>query len=336
MFRKMKPAQIVNIGITGMRHLPVEGEKAICGALFSVLRCIREQWWRLTCGDCGQTRLLSALAEGVDSLAAETALALGYQLQCPLPMPRGMYLQTFDHEANKQNLFCLLDRAAAVFEPDVEGVSSSEAYELASEILLDHCDVLIAVWNNVVTNRVAGTYPTLRSAMRSGIPVILVSVGEVTRISFCYRGCMSDDWEGALCRVLLFLRGTHRVPQHPEMQTEILHLLHPVGYAHRYCAGVDMLAANAVSEGGAMRAYRSEDGLPNIRLTGVAMRRFAEHVLDVCSADTTAVHRLLAARVAAMLAAGVADDTPAPAGIGITLSSLRDMCLAADAALSFQ
>ncbi len=54
--------------------------------------------------------VMSPLAEGADRLVAEEALALGINLNVPLPMPRAMYLEDFDIAESREQFEILCAR----------------------------------------------------------------------------------------------------------------------------------------------------------------------------------------------------------------------------------
>lgn len=93
--------------------------------------------------------LLDSLAAGADTLCAEEALALGFSLVCPLPMPVAEYRRDFSAEEAKA-FDALLARAESVFvaEP-LEKIQPGRdfLYRQAGLYVAAHCHALLALWD---------------------------------------------------------------------------------------------------------------------------------------------------------------------------------------------
>ena len=63
-------------------------------------------------------RVISPLAEGADRLVAKEAIALGFELQCPLPFTREEYQRDFESAQSRQEFCALIALATAVLELD--------------------------------------------------------------------------------------------------------------------------------------------------------------------------------------------------------------------------
>ena len=83
-----RPAQPMLIGISGKRDLR-GAEAAVRAALDAVFEMIDGLW------PLAAPRLLSALAAGADTVAAEAALARRWPVLAPLPFPLAVYEQDF-------------------------------------------------------------------------------------------------------------------------------------------------------------------------------------------------------------------------------------------------
>jgi hypothetical protein len=122
-------------------------------------------------------RLASSLAEGADRLVAREALALGYELICPLPFARAISEQESRDAASRAEYRALLAQAAAVFALDGrrdDPEQATEAYAAAMRVLLSQSDVLIAVWDGEPPRGAGGTADAVNLAIGLGIPVIWV------------------------------------------------------------------------------------------------------------------------------------------------------------------
>ena len=127
-------------------------------------------------------RVISPLAEGSDRFVADVGLALGFELQCPLPFPREEYEKDFESEDSRERFHELLGQATAVLEldgsrntiesPDLE----SRSYEAAGRVVLNQSDVMIAIWDGD-SGKKGGTAQMVTEAALLGIPIIWIESG---------------------------------------------------------------------------------------------------------------------------------------------------------------
>src|SRR5208282_6927276 len=61
-------------------------------------------------------RIISPLAEGADRIVAQAGLALGADLQCPLPFLAAEYCHDFEDATSRGSFNDLLAKASAVFQ----------------------------------------------------------------------------------------------------------------------------------------------------------------------------------------------------------------------------
>lgn len=177
----------VHVAVTGHRILPQPEVERITAQVREVLEEIRDAavaiyrentafFARRRAEVEPRLRLISPLSEGSDRLAACEALSLGYELQCPLPFAREFYETTFgESDPDHTEFRGLLNRADAVFELAAGNEQfTSQAYADIAEILLNHADLLIAIWNGQPGRYIAGTYATIAEAVRNRIPVLII------------------------------------------------------------------------------------------------------------------------------------------------------------------
>jgi hypothetical protein len=119
-------------------------------------------------------RVISSLAEGADRIVAEEGLRLGWQLECPLPLPIDEYEKDFEGEESKRAFRGLLGRAAATLELDGSRSHAAEAYAAAGRMVLAQCDVLIAIWDGEEPRGRGGTAETIEAALADHIPVVWI------------------------------------------------------------------------------------------------------------------------------------------------------------------
>ncbi len=130
-------------------------------------------------------RVLSALAEGADRVVARAVLDNpGTRLDAVLPLAAGDYLKDFASEESKREFRELLAlsrhpvwlRARCIAEescdPGTQAGLRRNAYKAAGEYVVDHSDVLIAVWNGEPARGRGGTAEIVEYALQQGRPVI--------------------------------------------------------------------------------------------------------------------------------------------------------------------
>jgi hypothetical protein len=106
---------------------------------------------------------------------AETALSLGYELQCALPFERDTYRNDFaDGSPERREFDTLLQRASAVTELDGDRNDSSAAYEAVGRFVLENSDVLIAIWDGLEARGVGGTGQIVAEALGLQVAVVVI------------------------------------------------------------------------------------------------------------------------------------------------------------------
>jgi hypothetical protein len=168
------------VGVTGHRaeRLASADHAALQTAADSVLLGARTAVLEV-CGDEPSTiRLLSSLAEGSDRLVAESALRLGYELICPLPLAPSDFERDFASAASREEFHALLARATATFvvapsagENAAGDTSRTAAYERAGRYITEACGLLIAIWDGEEARGRGGTGQVVDEAVVLGVPV---------------------------------------------------------------------------------------------------------------------------------------------------------------------
>ncbi len=134
--------------------------------------------------------LLSALAEGADTLAAQVALQMGWQVIAPLPLEPDEYRRDFkDQEASNEFDKLLKDERISHFfigyAPGNERLTDprklqdedvrNRQYAYLGEFLTRHCEVLIALWDGKESQGFGGTGDVVRM-QREGIPADIIEM----------------------------------------------------------------------------------------------------------------------------------------------------------------
>ncbi len=153
-------------------------------------------------------RLCSCLSHGADRCVASEALKLNYMLDVALPFPPESTIHTDDIEqARDTELAHLLYKArdVLVFGEHVESearqhTAAAEAlrqnvYQEASQAMLDHCNVLIVLWDGTEDNNIGGTCENMRKAFDTGKLIFYIdSQGDKKEIQAKFKGYESDTF----------------------------------------------------------------------------------------------------------------------------------------------
>lgn len=136
-------------------------------------------------------RFGTSLASGGDMMALNAAVKQGYDLHLFLPMPEAAFLSEQEFTSEQTQSFDAV-WSATVASPlefrsatrtvidlgtNAEGLSP---YASCGRLMLDHADVLIALWDGETDGGPGGTRDVMRDAQRRGQTVLMVSLdGEI-------------------------------------------------------------------------------------------------------------------------------------------------------------
>jgi hypothetical protein len=183
-----RPALALRIGITGARSLDAAQLPRLSDQLRDILGITHQAMHELAGRDrrvttaydhaTGATpvpslRLISPLARGADRLAARAALALGYTLHVPMPLPQAEYEKDFDTPEDLADFRDLLAQAGEdwlALDGD-RGPEMNRSYEAVGRYVVRHCDMLIAIWDGGPGSGRGGTADIVRYAAHAGVPV---------------------------------------------------------------------------------------------------------------------------------------------------------------------
>jgi hypothetical protein len=160
----------LTVGVTGHRDLFDQDVPEVRQRLESIFKQLHSDY------PATPVRLLSALAEGADRLAAQAALSIGVQLTVCLPMPRGEYEKDFVTAESKEEFSKLLQSSnSPPAEPGahvgiaVQGCERDLCYERAGAFIVRHSHILIAVWDGKDPMLVGGTAAVVNFKL-NGLP----------------------------------------------------------------------------------------------------------------------------------------------------------------------
>jgi len=157
------------VGVTGHRFL-ADIDKIEAGATQALDRIVE--------AFSGESlNVISSLAEGADRIVVSKTLARPRgRLTAVLLLPRADYATDFERDESKQEFTGLLERASEVVELAAAG-TREEAYEAAGHYVLDHCDVLVAVWDGREAQGQGGTGDIVTEARRLALPIAWIHAG---------------------------------------------------------------------------------------------------------------------------------------------------------------
>ncbi len=166
------------IGVTAHRDLVPEEEPALRAAIRVFLHGLQAEFPDLP------LRLISALAEGGDQLAAEEALALGIELVVPLPMPQDEYEKDFTDPAARLRFRNLLAQARVRVLPlapgntletiAVRGEHRNLQYAQLGMFISSHCQLLLALWDGHPSTATGGTAQVVAFHIHNVMPGLSV------------------------------------------------------------------------------------------------------------------------------------------------------------------
>ncbi len=163
---------LIGVGVTGHRlaRLDSTSLSAISEASNRILDTIGNT---LAVSDSRSLRLITALADGVDSLVADEAIARGWTVDAVLPFTHPDYATDFAEGDARQSFQQRLSKSHAVLElPGSRTAGDGIAYERAGRVVLSQCDILIAVWDGQPARGRGGAGQIVAEAVLLGMPVI--------------------------------------------------------------------------------------------------------------------------------------------------------------------
>lgn len=168
--------EVIRVGVTG--HRRIDDPEAVSAAVRDVLGRVRERFAAI--GDASAvgagraaTRLeaVSPLAEGADRIVARAVLEeAGAALAVPLPFPAEDFATDFAAPASKAEFEELLARATGV-EVMPPAATRDEGLERAGRWVVEHSDVLLALWDGAPSRGRGGSAEIVAYARQRGLPV---------------------------------------------------------------------------------------------------------------------------------------------------------------------
>lgn len=180
------PRLAFRVGVVGHRwtRLPRAAAPEVREAMARVLRTVRAAvvaaqgtGYR---DDPPALRLVTALAEGADRLAAEAALhdvseagGPAYQLDLILPFNETAYRESFEHPAELPDFDRLGAMASRTLVMDGDP-ARYDAFVAGGRAVVDQSDLLVAVWDLGSADGAGGTANQVAYATREEVPIVVV------------------------------------------------------------------------------------------------------------------------------------------------------------------
>jgi hypothetical protein len=162
----------LRIGVTGHRVL-ADLDKVVAG-VDDGLTLIRARFPQ------ERVQVVTALAEGADRIVVKRARACcAATLRVVLPLPVAEYEQGLTTNASRQELASLLAEASEVVTLPPSSTTEA-AFEAAGYWVLDHCDILFAIWDGLPAQASSGTGTIVAAARQRGLPLVWVRAGNRT------------------------------------------------------------------------------------------------------------------------------------------------------------
>lgn len=153
------------VGVVGHRTISAETHYEIVPRVERIFKDLAEEF------PDRPVRLLSSLAEGGDRRVTDIALRLGYTLHAAFPCPLPEYEAEFANAESIAEFRWLRSRAAQWFCFSGNGQATRTAadrfqqHETVGRFIVDHSDVLIALWDGRPSARAGSTAQTVLYAI---------------------------------------------------------------------------------------------------------------------------------------------------------------------------
>lgn len=165
----MAGGEVTCIGVTGHRFL-TDLDRVVAG-IDCALDKVRE------IAPNPRYHILSSLAEGADRVVATRAMQLlGAELHAVLPLPRAQYEEDFKSAGSRLEFERLLASATSVLELPAEP-GRPLVYKASGDYVVDHSDVMIAVWDGASAQGTGGVGDIVARARAKGKPLLIVAAG---------------------------------------------------------------------------------------------------------------------------------------------------------------
>ncbi len=217
-----KPRLCLTVGITGHRAHKLAPERAdalglevqqTLAQLGSSLQAVAAAHGHVFASDAPQLRLVTALADGSDTLVAQAALAAGWRVDACLPFARDEYATDFAAGPHRDDYFDLLARSTACFELPGKREQAQAAYEAVGRLVLEQCDVLLALWDGDPNRGRGGTSRVVADAVARHIAVLHLHTHEDLPTQLLWTGLSDAEIEQPSVEIVPRAAASDMLPQ---------------------------------------------------------------------------------------------------------------------------
>jgi hypothetical protein len=174
------PALVV-LGITGHRKL--KNQRDVVKQIHRIIERIKHSIPPLH-NTTLVFSVLSSLAEGADRLVTHEVLKIpNAQLDVVLPLAEDDYIRDFKEPKSRTEFKGLLARSRRVLQLPPTA-TRTEAYAQAGRYVVDHCDILIALWDGKHSSAKGGTAETVSYARSRKCPLFWINTDNGVSITF--------------------------------------------------------------------------------------------------------------------------------------------------------
>lgn len=200
----IKPRLCLTVGVTGHREHKLVGVDIVAltatvtrtlSQLHQSLRAVGKHHHTAFSDEPAQLRMVSALADGADTIVAKAALAAGWRVDACLPFPRDEYANDFSEGAHHDDFVALLEKASSTFELPGTHAEATAAYEAVGRLVLEQCDVLLALWDGDPNRGRGGTSRVVADAVARHIPVVHIHTHVEEPVQLLWTGLSDAEIE---------------------------------------------------------------------------------------------------------------------------------------------
>lgn len=152
---------MLKVGITGHRNLHTKHCIQYKRSVYHRLKYLKSRYENLL--------LLSSIADGADRLVIYEAISLNIPYRVISPMRYNMYIKDFDKKSKKEFDILLTKAEKVIVMPFI--IDRNAQYELASQYISDHSDLLIALWDGTYNGLQGGTSETVKYHLSQNKPL---------------------------------------------------------------------------------------------------------------------------------------------------------------------
>lgn len=196
---------LINMGIQSSQLQ--QEMREVLDAIRRTVSHLQSRHAALFSNQAAEMRLISAVASGTDTIAVREALAVTppYNVTAVMPFPAEVYSLDFTEKVDKRRRerdalrlddpgrlaieaqliaaeadsteFAAISMDANIARVTLDGERTNEdsrekAYWAAGQLVVNHSDILVAVWDNRSSSNRGGTWRVVGDALRLGIPII--------------------------------------------------------------------------------------------------------------------------------------------------------------------